>query len=573
MISTPQTKSDGIVDFSGGMDSNTSPSTLQKNQYFCAVNMRLESGKRGISTRQGYREVRLNFKSKKEESMYRNSVIQGCGYYLYGNIIIQLVSCDGYIFELEEVNKWEYNAKYLGFRNNPTRGKCYVSNIPDGAMIDDGESRSIYAKERSYRRTTRNEIEANYGGKFIQNRYFYKKQDGFSVGVSSFNQPTSTEESRFNNFSGFQIPDNNIISALGEQRSLNRDSQGGSLVISSNLNIYSVDVRGPMSGWGNITANSSVGVVSGDIYDIGAQSQYSFLSLNGNVYFRSRSLGLVSVQYLQYIFNNQDILESQSRGGDLFFNNDDQFLLDRCYTVKYKNKLYTTVAPDMLGVGVYWSGMLVCKPQQKGLITYESLYTGVRPWCLCQPDDIHGEEFLYIHSYDCDGVNRMYILDESSDMDYVIGKKPKEIESKLFTRMMSFDNGFAVKKPNGQSYSISEMPRDVSICIKTRSTDGSSFEKIYETIHKSNIASVDEGGIPVNINFAKGQRDPVPFGDKQTAFVYKQDVIRLLGSANLQSIIRQAYLSPQEKTTHIAEKSVNKELYEPEKFFSYKTIE
>lgn len=568
-----QNRSDGIVDFSGGMDSNTSPSILQKNQYYCAVNMQLKSGKRGISTRQGFREVKINFVSKKEEAIYRSSVIQGCGYYLYGNIIIQVVSCDGYIFELEEVNKREYNAKYIGLRNNPTRGKCFVSNVPDGAMIDDGESRSIYAQQRSYRRTVKNEIEANYGGKFIQNRYFYRKQDGNSVGVSSFNQPTSTEESRLNNFSGFQIPDNNIISALGEQKYLSRDSQGGSLVISSIFNIYSVDVRGPMSGWGNITANSSVGVVSGDVYDIGAHSQYSFLSLNGNVYFRSRNLGLVSLQYLQFIFNNQDILEPQSQGGDLFFDNDDQFFLDRCYTVKYKNKLYTTVAPDMVGVGTYWNGMLVCKPEQKGLITYESLYTGVRPWCLCQPDDIHGEEFLYIHSYDNDEVNRMYFLDETADMDYVIGKKPKEIESKLFTRMMDFDNGFALKKPNGQSYSISEMKRDVCVSIKTRHADGASFEKVYETIHRTNTACVDSKGIPINETFSSGYRDPVSFSDKSSTFIYKQDVIKILGSANLQSLLRQCYLFPQEKTVHLSEKTQKKEVHCLEKLFSYKIVE
>ena len=69
--------SDGIVDFSGGMDSNTSPSLLQKNQYVCSVNMRLQVGKRGISTRQGYREIKLNFKNKKQEAVYRSGIIQG----------------------------------------------------------------------------------------------------------------------------------------------------------------------------------------------------------------------------------------------------------------------------------------------------------------------------------------------------------------------------------------------------------------------------------------------------------------------------------------------------------------
>ena len=558
--------SDGIVDFSGGMDSNTSPSLLQKNQYVCSVNMRLQVGKRGISTRQGYREIKLNFKNKKQETVYRSGIIQGCGYYLYGSMIVQVVSCNGYIFELREVSKWEYDVVFTAYQNNPKLSKAYFPNVPDGLIINDGESNPIYCQKLSYRRTNRNEIGAGHGGTFIQNRFFYTTPDRKMVKSSSFNNPVSTEEARLNNFSGYFLPDNTFISAIGEQKYLSKDSQGGSLVISSLRNIYSVDVRGPMSNWGN----NDIGVVSGDVYDIGASSQYSFVSLNGNVYFRSRSLGLVSLQYLQYIFNNTDTIENQSYGGDLLFNNDDQFLSDACYSVKYKNKIYTTVAPDLNATGVFWNGLLVCKPQQKGLINYESLYTGVRPWCLCQPDDIFGEEFLYIHSYDHDGVNRMYILDESADMDHSIGNKPKEIESKIFTKMMSFDNGFSLKKSDQQIYSVSQMSRDVCVEVLTRKAENASFDRIFTTTHKNNKCSIGIGSIFENTNDPFGYRDSVAFSDKSGEFLFKQDLIKILGSCNLDSLVRQCYLVPLDKTTYLQEKVQLKQRFCQEDLFSYK---
>lgn len=560
---------DGIADFSGGMDSNTSPSLLQKNQYFCSVNMQMRVGKSGMSTRPGYREVKLNFANKKQEDFYRSSIIQGCGYYLYGNIIIQMVSCSGRLFELKEVNKWEYDVKYIGIRNNENIKNVYFPNVPDGLIVNDGESAPVYAQKLSYRRAARDEIGAGFGGTFTQNRFFYVAPDRRNVKFSSFNNPLSVEEPTLANLVAFPIPDNNNISAIGEQRFLNKTSQGGSLVISSLRNIYSVDVRGPISAWGK--TQDGIGTVSGDIYDIGAQSQTSFISLNGNVYFRSRNLGLVSLQYLQYIFNNQDIIEPQSYGGDLFFDNDDRFLLDSCYTVKYKNKLYTTVSPDMNMTGVFWNGMLVSKPQQKGVITYESLYTGIRPWCICQPDDSYGEEFLYFHSYDYDCVNRMYILDETSDMDNVIGQKPKEIESKLFTRMMSFDNGFSLKRQLSQIYSVSGMPRNVCMEILTRHSEDSSFKSIFKTIHKTNKCSVDARGVFVNENLSYGDRSSVAFSDSSGPFLFKQDLVKILGSCSIESILRQCSLSQLDTATHIQEKTAKKETYCPENFFSHRT--
>ncbi len=99
--------SDAMIDFSGGMDSYTSPLLLERNQFVYSVNMQIKTGKRGISTRHGYREVILRFKNESEESFFRASstAIQGCGYHLHNNKIIMLCSCNNRIFALFEISK------------------------------------------------------------------------------------------------------------------------------------------------------------------------------------------------------------------------------------------------------------------------------------------------------------------------------------------------------------------------------------------------------------------------------------------------------------------------------------
>lgn len=559
--------SDGNYDFSAGMDSYTSPIAIDKNGYVCSINMRLVSGKTGIRTRQGFREVVLNFSDKKTELLYRNSTITGTGYFLNLGAIVIIAACNGHILRFEEKSRNEFKVYDTGFK--VFKGRTYFSSAPNGLIVNDGISKAIYFYGGSIRIANRSEMASGLGGVYVQNRFFCISEDSKNIMVSSFNDPLSLEESRLANFSGYYTPDGTDFIAVGEQKHLAKDSQGGSLVISSSKNIFSVDVRGKMSSWGA----SEIGKISGDIYDVSAVSQNSFLSVNGNVYFRSRHLGLASLQYMQQMFVNSDSMAPQSYSGSLFFDNDEISLLGDAISVRCNNSIYTTVSPERKNGGVIWNGIMTCKPEQRGTLRYDSVYTGVRPWAICQPDTKHGEELMYIHSCDHDDVNRMYILDDTIDYDISLKNGKKEIESKLLTRLFAFDNGFLIKKPESQYYSISEFKRDVSVVIKTRPRDSGGFCKIFSRTHKNSSCTI-EGGIFVNKNATEGARDLNPFTDNQSSiFAFKQDLIEITGACSLNTILRQCIANIPDKTVKTEEQQRNVETYEPERLFSYKIAE
>ncbi len=74
--------------------------------------------------------------------------------------------------------------------------------------------------------------------------------DRKKIKFSGINNPIKTEEARLAGKTAFLCPDNKLISAIGEKKNVRTDSQGGSLIFSTTNNIYSIDVRGEISEWG-----------------------------------------------------------------------------------------------------------------------------------------------------------------------------------------------------------------------------------------------------------------------------------------------------------------------------------
>lgn len=566
--------SDGNADFSGGMDSFRSPSFLEKNQYYCSVNCQIKSGVEGISTRPGYREITLKFDNAKNEQRFRSGEIQGNGYYITrNNILIILCSVDGFLFEFTEIGKYTFSCRVVGGRNDPIAKKAYFTTVPEGCIINDGISAPIYAKNGSYSRVSGNKnISAGRAGVYIQNRYFYIDERGESIIPSSFNNPISIEERLLNNLTGFLSPDETEIKAIGVQRVTNKNSQGGSLLFSTRDNIYSADVSGPMSNW---NPQSGYGSVTGAVYDVAAVSPFSFLSANSNVYFRSRDLGIASLQYMQYIWDNVDIIETQSYGGHLFFKNDSELFLDCCYSSKCNNNIYTTVSPSLSKTSVYWEGILVCRPGQKGLIRYDSLYTGIRPWCFQTIKNQYGKELLHIFSKDHDNVNRFYIIDESIDYDLRLSQNPKkDIESVFISRFMDFGNPFLYKKSHLNQMFVSVESNDLDITITSRLSQGVSFRKVYNVSLKDTKCSIDKDGYKPKV--AEDKNEKITYGDSLSAndpFISSQQMICLKGSFRINKIIRTAAnVIPDKVITQEKPRSGFSE-YITEKFFTYKLYE
>lgn len=561
-------KSDGNLDFSGGMDSYRSPSLLSENQYYAAINCQIKPGINGISTRSGFRELRIVFEDEREEEIFRSKNIQGCNYYIHEGVLLIIVSCNGRIYELEQVDKFTFKARFVQRSNNPNNRNAWITKVPRGVIINDGESAPIKGSERNYSRISgKTAIGAGRAGAYIQNRFFYISGDGTSVKFSTINNSTSLEEPINNNISGgFLTPDDTEIKAVGMQRFIRKDTNGGSLLFSTRDNVYSVNVNGPMDQWGK--PGSDLGVVSASVFDIGAVSPYSFLPLNSNVYFRNKNLGIASMQYLQYIWDNTDILETQSFGAHLFFDNDDDYLLDSCYSVRYKNSIFTTVSPSLHENSVYWNGFISMKPEQKGIISYHSLITGIRPWCMQNIIDSDGTEYMYIFSHDKDGVNRLYMIDDNLDYDLKADGTRKNIESKLCTRFFQYQNGFAYKKAEFCKFVVSQKSSKLDVRISTRHASENDFKDIYAGCFiKQNCASKDEFVNAVPQNNAFQVTYPDRFGELNS-FLEQQDLIKLTGSFNLSKLIRLAS-QIKEDNTITKNTTTSFQKLSPLKFFDY----
>lgn len=561
-------RSDGITDFSGGMDSYTSPSLLQKNQFYYSVNCQIKPGISGIMTRSGYRGIKLVFESKRDEDFFNNGRIQGCGYYIHKGLIIQLVSCDGRIFEFEEVNRLdEFKVRYVGIENSYLNRTAYFSKVPRGAIINDSESAPVACRDRTYSRIKgRKSIKAGRAGIYIQNRFFYINSNGKSIEFSSFNDSTSINEAILANLQGFYTPDDTDITAIGEQKFIQRDSNGGSLVFSTQQNLYSIRVNGSVTAWGD--PNNDLGKISGDMYDVAAVSPHSFLSANGNTYFRSRSLGLASLQYLQFIWNNVDIVEPQSYGGHMFFNNDDEYLLDSTYSVRYNNNIYTTVAPNLQDNCVYWSGILATRPGQKGILRYDSLHTGLNPWCMQVVKDSFAKEYFYIFSRDNDGKNRLYVVDDRLDYDIRVDKTISPIESQFASRFYNFNDPFSIKKCQSQMYGLAILSDVLKTEVFARHNEGVNFSRISEETHLNKLCAsrIFENRI------ATERYKEVHFSDGLSSdnyFYQCQDLIKLTGSFRLDKIIRTAMASLPDSTPREEDKIIKFNQYVHKKLYSY----
>lgn len=562
---------DGSVDFSGGMDFYTNPSLLAQNQSVYNVNCQIKDSKIGISTRPGFREISLNFEKEEHEEIYRDGNIQGDGSYYNGFQIVLVVSVDGYIFEFKPTgeNSFDVRLVSVGLRNNPKIRNVYISPVPFGCIINDGESGPIYGFRGSYERVRgKYAIGAGLMGIYLQNRFFYVLPDRKQIYASTIVNPTSLEEAYLNNIFGFRLPeDQDFLTAIGQQKFINKNASGGVLTFASNNAIYSADARGPRAQWGTQGANGT-GFVSNSIPELGAVSGYSFEPLNGNLFYRNSTLGVLSLQYAQFQFVNEDTTENLSFSASKIFDNDHPKFLDSCYTKAHNRRLYTTVSPSLRGGGIYWNGIVVMHPQNDK-IRFDSIYTGIRPWTIHTTKDQFGFKKLYVHSYDYDGVNRLYALDDKIDYD-ITSKGKSEIESQILTRCYSFKNPIARKKASGQFYSIGDLSRTANVNISSRNSDVGELKQIWDTDHLIKECCIQKGCF-VNTNVFAQSREVVPVPENIPGdFHFRQDLFKIKGPFTLKGWVRQAIMSINQQSIYKAETQPYIASYTPEKIFSYK---
>lgn len=587
MASPPKILSDGYTDFSGGMDSSRGPSVIGKNQYVWSTNSILNKHRTGLDCRPGKRPVEFQFNSDYEKNTYKKGKIQGCGYYQNGQEIIILLSVSGYIFQAREIGRYKYQIGILNYgrQNNPDNIDCFITGVKNAAVVNDGESAPFKAELDTIDRVIGNyAIKAGYSGAYVQNRFFYIDITRENIIASTIRNPFDLTEAYDANILGFTAPeDNDFITAIGRLTTLRSDVSGGNLAFSNLNNTYSVDVRGPRTGWGTL-AGQGVGHVANAIPDIGAISPYSFTSFNSNLYFRSQGLGMVSLKRSQSEFQNIDAYAAQSIEASRFFDNDSEIFLNQCRTAGFKGRLYTTVNPFQNGNQVLWKGLIVYAPavyssSQEGVLPsyYESVYTGLDVHSLLSikyPDDSQDMFINAVH----EGENVMYVLDDSIDYDILPSGKTQEIERKILTRAFDFSNPFVVKRGHSQSYALSQLKRDTKIEIYTRPLDTGKFIKQWDATHK--VGTTIKNGVFKPSLIKDEQRQFVPVSadpeiqdecsTSSKSYFMRQDLIKILGSANLKRWVRSVEIDTPQTVASSIETKGTPYKYEEEKVFTYK---
>ena len=571
--------SDGNTSFIGGMDTSRSPSIISKNQYVTSVNMQISRGKEGIQTREGFKCLRLIFGTDQQKEVFQTGNVQGIGNYYssYHKSIVIVISVSGYIVELVKKYGNVYDVLFTTFRNNPNLKKCYISEVPKGVIISDGQSAPIYlfASSRGRTRPSQKQIGPNHGGVYVQNRFWYINEEKNIVLGSTIQDPLSMEEAILANIYGFKIPDDtDDLVAIGKQKTISRDVTGGNLAFSSTRTNYAVDVRGDRSRWGS---ESGIGSVDNVINDVGAVSPFSYESANANIYFRNAAYGLMSTRSGQYQFTNNDSFSPVSIESSTIFDNDNREFLDSCYTKFYKTKLFTTVAPQLKDGFVFWSGMLVMSPDiyfatkdRSEINRVESIYTGIRPWGMTVSKDRNGVDNMFIISYDHDCINRVYVVDDEANYDTDQNGKLVEIESKLATRLYNFGEPMIPKVANKQFYSYSS-DRDVSLDIYSRDSSEGFYKKAWEANHAIINPGNSKSLFPFNATNPSNVQ--VLFTDDENEFYERQDLFIIKGPINLLKHVRVADSESLDVTVNPNQsfkREKNKDCKRPEKLYSYK---
>lgn len=570
---------DGTINWVGGMDTSRSPSDIAQIQYSKAVNVILRNSIGGISCRPGIHCCSLEFDSDETEEIYKNGIIQAEGHYETNNIIVILALVSGYVFRFLRKSRSSFYVENItrNSRNLDTTSPGWIIKVPNGCIVNNGFDPSIYISGFNISRRlnpSKKDIPISKMGVYIQNRLFVVSQDGKQIYASDFMQPTRFTLEDTNIF-GFMCPDSEEkITAIGKQKSILGTAEGGNLIWSSTKDIYSVDVRGTRSEWA--ASGSRIGKTTETIPGFSAASSYSFEAFNTNIYFRSGQHGIVNLRQADYQYTNYDAVTDQSIEASYFLDNDTNEFLGSCYSRSYNRRLLTTVSPQIApNGGVIWNGILSFHPavtySSIGTIPrrFESVFTGVRPWCLTVVSSEESSDELFIHSCDIDGVNRFYYMDELSDYDIDQSGRVVEIEGFIETRGYTFENPLLLKQSERRFYRLGKIERSVKIKLFSRPENNSEW-----------VNNWDEDHLVCRVSMVDGVFNPSPSKPQTRSFVfvssekfsecYKygskflslQYRLEFKGPINLEAIVTTATLHDYDKTIQSKEKDCNILQYE-----------
>lgn len=576
--------SDGNVTYIGGMDTSRSPVELAEFQYARAANLVIPRSLGGIKVRPGFGFQYLTFRNLSEKEGFEKGQIQAEGWFRNNLEIYLVVVVDGIVYRFSRVtaSAWHGEALNINDPNNPQVKDAWVSRIPDGVIVNNGVDNPLVVKWNSIRRTKPSDGEIGPGrsGVYAQNRFFYISASGLSIRFSDFLNPIGETEGKLAGVDRFVAPENqDEIIAIGRQKVMLDYVTGGAVVFSTRINIYSIDVRGDVPSWRVL--NTRVGKVTESITELSACSPYAFEPFGANMYFRSAPFGVCDLRQSQYQFNQFDTTIHQSIEASYFLDSDTDWMLNKCYIRGWKSRLLITVAPEKNDQGyIYWNGILSYHPdatyqnREAAPRRFESVFTGVRPVAMTSVKRSNRHDELFVWSYDKDGINRLYALDERMDYDVNHRGQKIEIEGWLELRAYNFNSKVSFKESQATFYQTYNMPRDVSLCFYARTQATGLWEYLASRKHLIGSYALENGHfVPQNIH---GQmRGPINlpnennFKCNQKTYIYIQDRIEFKGPFHLDHFIRVANLKTPDRTMPAEEKVRNNLIYSTRPDYSY----
>lgn len=487
-----QIQADGTLGWEGGMDTSRSSMFIGQNQYVKSINTIIPPSLGGIACRFGIHHCDIRFNKDSEKEIFINNPVNGEGWFDSGGITYLIAVVSGFVFKFTEIAYRYFEGEIINphERNTPDV-RSWVISIPNGCIINNGYEYALYVTANTCRRTNPNIGEIGIGmmGVYCQNRLFYVDQSGKRILASDFLEPTKFTREGTGVF-GFSCPDEDeVITAIAKQKSILQYAEGGNLIWSSAKDIYSADVRGSRSEWSNL--QTRVGKTTETVPGFSAASSYSFESFNSNIYFRSKQFGICNIKQSEYQFVNLDSLSNESIEASYYLNNDTDWMLEQCYTKSCNSRLFTTVAPEIDEKGwVYWNGILSFHPASlyAGNTSvqrrFESVFTGVRPWCITVVKSPDRTDRMFIYSYDKDGYTRLYLMDETTDFDTDASNNRVEIQGFFETRAYTFENSFMLKKIQSNFYRLGSTSRSISFEVYSRPDTMGPWCLMWNTTHK-----------------------------------------------------------------------------------------
>ena len=477
---------DGITNFDGGMDASRPAWSVARNQYVMGNNVWCPPTVNGAMTRPGWEEQIISWRTKADEKAFHGGNFQGSTTYDSGVGRMVIASVDGYIYQFEQTAARSWKAKRLNLadRNSPIRKHAFFCEVPGNKLIiQNGFDAPAYVDRTGFHRLDPAPDKLGVGRAmvYVQNRLFWVDEFEAIVYASDYLDPFGMTEAGFTQIFGFAPGGVERVIALGAQKQLNRDILGGSLLIGTDKNIYSVDVGGDRQEWG-LTERGSVFL---SLAGQGVVSDKAFATLNTNTFYRSRQT-VIDFRQQQFQFAERESVGGLSSPVDTVLATDSDFMLDRCQIVRFKERLLVTTAPYLRRGNPAWRGLLVLAPypsyegEEGKPKRWESLWWGVRPLSIFSNVD---DEVFVFHD-GADEKVHFFRLREDINCDR-LAEQSVPICSSIRTRQFGFPDGelnlMVARKTVEQVAAFDNIREATEICVRSRDTFGGAWSQLYET--------------------------------------------------------------------------------------------